>query len=637
MLWRIKTLTVSIQPLGNRMFLKGMPNKITEFLKIAALVDVESTEPEEEFAKPFFKTYSVTAEPEMTFKIVNSFFDGEQGIKMDQDPESGNIYFLGNDEQHLRLGELLAKMPLDNNFKIIQVKYEDPDDIVDTIEELLGLDGEGAKGPTLVSNYENSYIMISGTPQELTKLESMIHELDLMEETDTGPRRNTVFLEMPNSEADRVMQMMQDGLYQRLGRPNVLNLIVPDERANIRKRLRTPQNFSQRDRFENQPERQSVPQTSPRGDMNRSDAIPQSNPAEKTPEEGSPFKAVPDTEQPAAGRSGKSTTHSVIRLRNSYIRIQDETPSPIQTGPTQAETRDVGDTSQETLDDNAYQPAPEAKSVPGAPVTIKQTESGIFINSDDLDVVEDLKYMIKDMVDMPGNEERPAVLYMQFRLVTEVKTLLESLLGMDGGGGGGGGGGIGGMMAGMVGNAVGGGVGDALGGLLGGGGGGMDVGGGGAIELDGDVTFTVDIRQNALYVLGATAGDLDILLELIDVIDRDSPPIDHRIGGKTFFIRLNYRDPEVVKVLVEAQFPGLLRSAAAPKAGANQQNAQQQVQREMAKAIQQLGGRGQQKKPRFQQSRSRKTDGDSGSRRGNKISDCDGARAYICCCSRFCI
>ena len=558
-----QSLIVAIEPLGNKMFLKGTAERIKEFLKVAELVDVESTTDEVEFAKPFFKTYRVTVDPELAFKLANSFFDGEEGVKMDQDQDSGNLYFMGNEDQHQRLVEILGKIEVSgDDFRIVHVKNEDPDDITDKIEEALGIDLENTNGPKLVPDDYNNTILVSGTPNQLDTVEAMIKQLDSINPEDAGPRRNTAFLDMPSSEADRVIQALNDGRFQQYGRPNVLNIIVPEDRERIQRRLRAPQL-----------------------ERNDADSMNEFFPPEME-------KNAPPANQ---GSSQKKVTIRTNGMHRGamHTRIQDGSPFQEFSGP-DSETQDsgaqqAGATSEEsTTEDNVYKPAPEPKSVPGAPVEIRQTTTGILIKSDDLDAVEDLKYMIRNMVDDSGEVLRPTVLYLINRSVTEVKGLLETLCGIDGGGGAGGGGGLAGALGGVVSNAVGGQVGGALGGLLGGGGGGGGFGfaDGGAIELEGDVTFKTDLRQNALFILGATTSDLDILLELIVTLDVDSAPLSHVHRAR--FIPVRFRDPEEIKMQLELHFSDLFKSQGGqPQGGGNAAAAQQAA---IANAIKQLGG-----------------------------------------------
>ncbi len=214
-----------------------------------------------------------------------------------------------------------------------------------------------------------------------------------------------------------------------------------------------------------------------------------------------------------------------------------------------------------------------------------------MIRTDDLDAADDLERMIQDMINEAGSNERPTILFLKHRPVVEAKTFLESILGIDGGGGSGGGG-LGGMLGGMVGNAIGGTAGNALGGLLGGGDDGSSDGGGG-IELEGDVTIAIDVRFNSLVISGATSNDLDIIIELVDYVDQPGPPQDLNLLGETRVIPVIYRDPEELKSKIETQLSGYFRQATAPQGGAGGvDQAQQQIQRQMAQAMQQLGNAG---------------------------------------------
>ena len=604
-----QTLTISIEALGSRMFLKGTQEKIDEFHRIAAMVDVRLEGEDIAFEPPYFKTYPISTDAETTFKILNSFFDGEQGVKMDQDPITGNIYLLGNKKQHETAVKLLFELENGDGggFKIVRVYNEDPDDIASDIEELLGIDtiDTAQNGPTLVPDFEKGYILVSGTPPEITKVEAMIKELDGFElEGDDRPRRNTAFFEMTPSESNRVMSALNDGRFGEFGRSNKLNLmmITPDRRAALQQRIRQPQLDQQQRDFERfQEEVMSEPRRQPAGSgsSTREPAGSGSStrePAGSDTRSRQPAGSDNRSEQPAGSNTrtqplnGKSTLARAAAAY--YVQTQgDSETTPFQEGPTRTETQDVGDSSQETTDqtdDNSYTPAPERKSVPGAPVTVRQTESGILITSDDLDAVDDLSYMIENMVGDSSAGVPPTLLYFERRAVTEAKTLLESLVGLDSGGGGlGGGGGGGGLLGGVLDNVAPG-VGGALGGLLGGGGGGSDFGSSNSIELEGDVAFLVDSRHNALWVLGATENDLDVLLDLVAVID-GRPPIDPQTGGRTRVIKVS-RPVEEIRAIVE-NLPDVRSSAPQPQGG-NAAQAQQAAQ--AAQVLRQLTGGGRQ-------------------------------------------
>ena len=592
-----QTFTISIEALGSRMFLKGTQEKIDEFLRIAAMVDVPFAGEDVAFDPPYFKTYPISTDPETTFKILNSFFDGEQGVKMDQDPITGNIYLLGNKKQHETALKLLAEL-LDGDgggFKIVRVYNEDPDDIVDDIETLLNIDtiDTAQNGPTLVSDYEKGYILVSGTPPEITKVEAMIKELDAFKELDDDrPRRNTAFFELSPTDSDRVMSALNDGRFGEFGRNNKLNLmmITPDQRSKMQQRIRQPQLEQQQRDFERM---QEEVMNDPKLDRPAGSSTKSREPAGSDTRSRQPAGSDNRSEQPAGSNTRTQPLNRKSTLARAaaahYVRIQQDSQTPFQEGPTQTETQDVGDSSQESANqanENGYKPAPERKSVPGAPVTVRQTESGILITSDDLDAVDDLSYMIKNMTDEVSADIPPTLLYFERRLVTEAKTLLEELVGLGGGGGGGGGGGAGGLLGGVLSNAVPG-VGDALGGLLGGGGGGSDFGSS-AVELEGDVSFVIDSKHNALWVLGATENDLDRLLDYVAVID-GRPPIDPRTSGRTRVLKVS-RDAEELRAIVETNFPDVRSSAPQQQAGGG--NAAAAQQRQVLQAVQQLAGGG---------------------------------------------
>ncbi len=344
------TLSVSIEQFGDRIFLKGTPERIAEFKKITALVDVPVEAVESNLSKPYFQTHPVTTEPEVTFKIINSMLDGEEGVKMDQDADSGNIYLWARKEQHDRVDEAIAKMSAGDNFAIVPVKNEDPDDMIDTIEELLGLDQEGAKGPSLVSDFENDRIVVYGSPQDILKVQSMIEQLDSSAGKVTGPRKPTRLIEVPQSEADRIMQKLSTGWFEVTGRQNKINLVMPKERASFRSRLTM-------------------------------------DPREVLPNDQQPEEPAPETVQPPSNieqnldperlermknfRGGNKSGSYKIQLGSPQFYTSTQDPRPTTLERRQDDDASIGRTSQESnppQDENRYHPPEEVKSVPGAPI-----------------------------------------------------------------------------------------------------------------------------------------------------------------------------------------------------------------------------------------------------------------------------
>ena len=544
----------SVQPLGNTIYLKGSPDSIDEFERIAAMIDIEFIDGDQTAEKPYLHVHRISGDPEVVFQVIQTLLDGEPNVKLDQDATNGNLYLMAGKSIHDRVSAALLTMGGDQNFTIIPVRNITPSEAVSTIEDLLGIDSfdpEATGGPKLVADSDNDRVLVHGSPQEIAMVQKMIEEIDKVATEDDGPRQRTQVLRMSERQADKVMDFFQiDGIMDSMGRgKNRLNLIMPNDRKS----------FNNRNRFQ-----RNVPpsrdQNDDAGSSNRSDRTRTSMP-----------------------RSNAQYETTVVRPRSNFYFTSYQEPQgadefPDQIGQT-TEPNSTGSTGVE-----------EPQTIPGAPVTIRWTEQGIVVHTEDLDAGDDVRNTILDIIGEEGEAEMPSLFYLQFRMAAEVKTLLDHILGLESGGGGGGGaGGIGGLLGGAVKNAVGGAAGGALGDLLGGGGGGgFGDSSAGAIELEGeDVSLITDARNNILIVIGATSNDLDFINDLIEILDVDSPPHEYGLGGDTYAIAILHRDPMEVKELVEVQLSRFFNTQNA--GGQRNQNVEQQIQQQVLRQLQ--GGR----------------------------------------------
>ena len=546
------SLSFASDPLGTVVYLFGTRERIDDFLKLAATIDVAPADDNGIIETPYFQSHRISgSDPAVVFQILQNILDGEPNIKMDQDANNGTIYLEAPKRIHDKVTDFLANLTPGESFTVIALKNLTPSDAKSKIEELLGIDTfdppEGSA--RIVADTDFDSLMVYGTPSQILSIKKMVAEIDEYSSGSSSVRRPLRMIPMSPRRQEEVMKALQiDGIMEIKGRRNTLNVIMPEDRMKPRGGIRY-----ERRRSENQ---------EPQGG-------------------GDSFK----------GSSG--TTTSVFKPKRSYYvnstvqpRQEEEQLGQVST-PRQDEQ---GATSDASMLDN-YAPADEIPSVPGAPIEVRMTERGLLIKSYDLDAADDLEDLIEELFDPDSEYQRPTVIALEHRDVEEAKSILNYFLGLESSSSGGGGGGIGGglqnMLGGAVKNAVGGAAGDALGSFFGGGGGFDDSSdGAGAIELEGeDVRISTDVRFNTLIVTGATGNDIDRILELVEYIDQSGPPQRPKTLGQTYEIAIKFRDPMEIKDLVQAQYPDYFRQAAA-QGGNNQGNARQQLENQVARQLQ---------------------------------------------------
>lgn len=558
------SLTIAVEPLGDRMFLKGTTAGIKQFHQVAELIDVpiDQETTDSTLDKPYLKSYTVLADPKLVFDILQTFLAEREGVRMQQDEQTGSIAVMGRQADHQVVDETLA-MIMGNDgdqFAIVPLQAADPADVIFTLQSLWRQTGElgEARGPVLLANSVQRHIIVRGTPQEVNQVKQMVAELDANAiPLSAGPRTRTRVIPMDDTKRDEVMDLLES-YWPSTGRDNPLrmnlNLIMPEDRKKVRGQLR------------GQP-----------------DGPPS---ADQVPEQSSESnEAMPTTGSNTSNQNSRWEFPSANWFQTTSIWTAGRFAVPLLNAVALPQTLDdgtgSGDETYSARDPN-YIPPPEFKSIPGEPIEIKPTPYGIIITSDDLDALDDMEMLIREQVGQQSSVQPPTFFYLKHRYADEVTTFLEGYFGVSGSSDSSDSGG--GIVGGMLDNMMGGGTGDLLGGLLG------DAGlATSSSLLEGDVRFGNDTTFNAVYVSGATGNDLERINELIEILDQPDAPQDPELIGQFRTIPIIHRDPQEVREIIETQLADLIQTGKveSSEGGGGNNEAQQ-----MAKLMQQITGGG---------------------------------------------
>ena len=234
-------LSISVDPFGDRMFVRGTRKMLNEFDEVAALVDAseETLDGDVVINAPFLKAYPVFTDPELAINALDTMLDGLD-VKMDQDKTTGTILVLAIQEHHDKVKKYLdAIANVDSeSFDIITLQYGDPAEIIMVLQNMFRQTSEdSSEGPVLMANSERNQIIVRGTPQEVATVRRMVQQLDdTSTVVSTGPRTGRRLIEMNESEQSEIVPMIDD-LLRIEGRINELNIIMPEDRKNIRSRI----------------------------------------------------------------------------------------------------------------------------------------------------------------------------------------------------------------------------------------------------------------------------------------------------------------------------------------------------------------------------------------------------------------
>ena len=545
------TITITAEPLTNRLHVFATKKMLERFKEIAKKVDSDPNIVQENLSveKPYLETYPITVDPNLAYDLLSTMLEG--GVaRMQQDERSGAITVLGRKEDHELVVDSLASVSdgKAKNFEVITLEKMDVGEALRVLAMVFRqdtglLDGAPAQGPVFgeIDNDLLNRIFVSGTSTEVAKARRILQDLDASYiAAKTGPRKNVRLIPMSPEERNRLAPALPD-LLGSVGRTNPFNVIRPEQRKGLEDRFRRGQ---MQDSMENLSDEEKFNEmlNGPRS-RSKEKEVPSKLPAKSS---GASLQKKP------ASFLHQASALSFLALGADKVNLVSNMMLFQQDGATETQSDDLG-----------YRPPERKKSVPGAPIEFRFTEFGLTVESDDLDAIDDIEEAIARFLGENSELQQATFFPLQFRDAPEMQQLLESILGLSSGGGGvgGGGGGGEGLVAGVVSNILPGG--DLLGGLLDGGGGEADVTSG----LEGDVEMGTDVRFNILWVKGATENDLSLINSMIEYFDRPEGETKPELFGRTQQIEVYHRDVVELVEQIKRQFPEMVynEQASAPK------------------------------------------------------------------------
>ena len=554
-----KLLIPPVQPFAERLFIRGNAKWLAEFDKVAKTIDSDLEEVVSDVVldKPYLKMYPVLVDRVLAFDTLQTMLEPRSDeVRMQQDENTGAITVLGRKDDHQLVLDTLAAISGDGSegFALIKLLKGDPAEIIVVLQNLFRQSAADSSGPVLLANSYTKQIIVRGTPQEVELVKTMVAQLDADSAVaNDGTRSQRRIISMNEREMEELAPLLPD-LLMSTGRKNPFNMIMPKDRMNVQESIKKQQRGGSVD------------------DFLRGVGAPDEKPSQsRTRVPGPRETSLINTCSPDTVADTTSTKFS------EFLTLIAHTAG---LNPALASSLITIQETQEQSESQGYQPPPQVRSVPGAPVFARFSNGSLILDSEDLDALDDLVYEIENRIGSTSELQRPTFYYLEYRAADEMMNKLNEFFNLAGGGGGGGDGGGGGLVEGMMSNMLGGGE-DLLDSFIGGG----DSGGSEGGFLEGDVRFGVDMKFNSLWVTGASESDLVQITDLIDHFDQPEAPHDPKLLGEFRTIDILHRDPVEIKEKIEYQLGDLVESGeVAAQGGGGGGND------EIARMVQQLAG-----------------------------------------------
>ncbi len=545
---RLKVIVLAFE---SQFILSGTTNAVEKFEKIVKLRDIEvaaTSDATADLAQPKIFRYPVGSDLELNLQVVRAALAGTQGLRLQAAAEAGQIIAYGTEEHNKKILEVLGGLRTDaNEFKVVTLYDYDADSMIEILNKLYGVNETAEEvdpnAPVFMADpLYSDQLIVKAKPTQVEAIQKFVGSLDPEPSASQYSQKNYLRLDYQGSAADRAIQEIQD----------LIDVTKRSNKLDIRRSAASGGGLRQinRDDEASQPQLQ-----------------PEVQPKEAKPAPKSTVKPSITSSQRFQQRSGRLNVYATVS-------VQQED---------QKKTDDSAELPSDVASDD--EKSGEIKSVPGAPVIIKETATGILVISDDLEMLAAIEQWLNE-TEPPTTAGLPRIVELKFRKAVEMKDLLEMFLGLSSDSGGGGGGGLGGMLGGLAQNAIGGAAGQMLGGLMGGGG----ASGGSTVTtsdmLTGDASIAADAQLNVL-VVSANDVDFDLIMQYVDYFDVDGPENDPFLDGRTYSIPVQYRDAAELVELIKTMLPDRIKSAKQQGGGGNAQAAQAQMLQQLMR-----GGRG---------------------------------------------
>jgi type II secretory pathway component GspD/PulD (secretin) len=555
------SISITLEPFGRRLFVTATEAMHKRFTEVANAIDIPAEQDPSVQVKPQrFKQYPILVDPDLGRGMIEFVLDGRPGVKMEQDKENNSVMVWGTDEDHHLVEQALQAIAQVSGvaFEIIPLQHADAKSLLPAVQNLIGqstLPTAEAKpdAPVLLADTEKNQIIVRGKSKDVEDIKRIVLRLDeTAKSQSTGIRTDTRVISVDEQDAERLSELLPF-LLEGEGRKNRVQVIMPKDRKDFRAR-----NFRGNFRQLGSQDDTQMP-----GDSQDPDE-PDNQERLNQPQSSNP-KSI-------------RVFGSGLFLASRFLGIASST-SGMTSMLVQEEQESADEKTKRSIDSQDYRPPKAIDSEPGAPIVARYVEGKLILSSKDLDALDDLVFAIERELGEKSSVESATVFPISHRSVNEVKATLEAIFGMASSSGGGDGTNpLGNLARNMVP-----GVGGLLDGLLS-----PDAGGSSTSELEGDVKFNVDVPLNYLFVSGATANDLDLITMYLEMIDQPNPAHSMDLVGRTYAIRIEHRDPEIVKQRIEELVPEYI-----DKTNAENQPQQNNEAVQMMRAMQALtGGKG---------------------------------------------
>lgn len=525
-------LRLAVDPLGSKILVRGKQELVDRVAEILRLIDIPGASAASATGvaeTPQLEVYSTAgAEPNAVLKVLQTLLAGDDAVRLDVDPVTGNLVALARPYQHRTIRATIDQMQQDGQrVEVIQLNSVDPQTAVLAINKLFGVTAEKDKptpmnAPKVDADLTTRKLFVRASGAQIEQIRGML--LKMGEEGVSGNfvasgRGAVRLLPLSGSETRAAMQQLQ--LIWPTLRENRIRVSTPS--------MRIPEYRLNEEGSTNDRSGDAAPESRP-GALPPGFRLRDLNPRDEnaSPLTPSTSTRTPDSPDRSPGNSLNEKSTSAPRRRVPVRFANQLLPEPRSaSGVVGQESPGASSSGASSAAAAPTDSTPKRPSRPGAEIFVIPGPGGTIITSEDLEALDDFEDLLSTLAGRATAGRQYAVFYLKYAPAAVVGQTLSQIFG----GGGGEDAGGGGLINELAGAALGGG-GGMVSSLLG-----LDGDSGGAVLGGGSIEIVPDARLNALLVK-ARGEDLDLIERLLRILDQEASPEEVQVASRPKVIQV---------------------------------------------------------------------------------------------------
>ncbi|MCA9223139.1 MAG: hypothetical protein KDA71_22630, partial [Planctomycetales bacterium] len=228
-------ISVSIDPIGTRLFVSGSDDMLQRLDQIVKMVDkpyTPSGDAVKPVEQPFLQTYTIEkATPDTALSVLQTLLAGLPDVRMAIDPATNKLIAFGRPSDHQTIVATLKQLAGQaDKFEVIQLRRVDPEVIVLMAQKFFGggatEEGAATTGPVIDGDPIAMQLYVRGSEEQLAQVKELVEKLEGTTEGDEVYGESVRILPFTGRTARAAVEQAEF-FWPAMQRPNRIRVVTP--------------------------------------------------------------------------------------------------------------------------------------------------------------------------------------------------------------------------------------------------------------------------------------------------------------------------------------------------------------------------------------------------------------------------